>query len=197
MKEGLIWRVGDGSTINIWSDPWLPRDHTRKPLTPRGQSLLTRVEELINPISGEWDEQLVRDTFWPEDAEVILSIPIGHGGNDWPAWHFDSRGLFSVKSAYKLAVQCRDRDRMRDTTASTVGSSRSGDFPWHRIWQLRLPRKIQMFLWRLAHNSLPVKQNLRRRKVDTGTLCPVCRRYDEDCGHLFFKSKVARLVGKC
>jgi hypothetical protein len=33
---------------------------------------------------------------------------------DWPTWHFDAKGLFSVKSAYKLAVARRmlRQDRM-------------------------------------------------------------------------------------
>jgi hypothetical protein len=31
LKEGLIWRVGDGTHINIWRDPWLPRGPMRTP----------------------------------------------------------------------------------------------------------------------------------------------------------------------
>ena len=69
LKEGIIWRIGNGSSVNIWSDPWLPRGNTRKPATPRGQSLLTRVSEL-------GDEQLILETFCPEDAQAILAIPI-------------------------------------------------------------------------------------------------------------------------
>ena len=49
-----------------------------------------------------------------------------------------------------------------------------------------------MFIWRLAHNSLPVRRNLARRGVKTETVCPVCYRLDEDCGHLFFKCKMAK-----
>lgn len=63
LKEGIIWRVGDGATTKIWSDPWLPKGVTRRPVTPRGASLLTMVSELIDPITGGWDELLVRDTF--------------------------------------------------------------------------------------------------------------------------------------
>ncbi|WVZ92865.1 hypothetical protein U9M48_038901 [Paspalum notatum var. saurae] len=49
-----------------------------------------------------------------------------------------------------------------------------------------------MFIWRLAHNSLPVKRNLARRGIKTETACPLCFRLNEDCGHLFFKCKKAK-----
>jgi hypothetical protein len=48
------------------------------------------------------------DLFWPKDAAEILRIPIDEQMEDWPAWHFDAKGLFSVKSAYKLVVAVRD-----------------------------------------------------------------------------------------
>ena len=48
-------------------------------------SLLRRVDELIDPITGQWDVQLVHDTFWPEDANEILRIPIDDRMEDWPA----------------------------------------------------------------------------------------------------------------
>jgi hypothetical protein len=41
-------------------------------------------------------------TFWPEDANVILNIHIDADMLDWPAWRFDLKGNFSVKSAYKV-----------------------------------------------------------------------------------------------
>jgi hypothetical protein len=31
---------------------------------------------LIDPNKGAWDEQLVYDTFWSDDAETIMAIPI-------------------------------------------------------------------------------------------------------------------------
>lgn len=55
LKKGLIWRVGDGSPINMWHDPWIPGE-TRLPATPKGTNLLTKVSELINPVIGLWDE---------------------------------------------------------------------------------------------------------------------------------------------
>lgn len=101
LKEGLIWRIGNVTNVRIWEDPWLPKGTTRKPVTPKGATFLTRVNELINTTMGDWDRQLVQETFWPEDAEDIDRIHVDVHMEDWPAWHYDSKGLFSVKSAYK------------------------------------------------------------------------------------------------
>lgn len=67
LSKGVVWRIGDGSQVNIWSDPWLPRDWTR------GQSLVQRVSDLIDPNTGMWDGTLIRELFWPEDVKLILS----------------------------------------------------------------------------------------------------------------------------
>jgi hypothetical protein len=63
MEKGMIWRVGDGEQIRIWEDPWIPTGVTRRPRTPKGSVLLSKVSELIDPATGTWDSQLVRDIF--------------------------------------------------------------------------------------------------------------------------------------
>ena len=72
MKERNIWRVGNGEQIRIWEDPWIPRGRTRRPITPGGVVLLTKVSELIDPITGSWDVQLLNDGFWEEDVGDIF-----------------------------------------------------------------------------------------------------------------------------
>ena len=59
-KRGYIWRVGDGTQINIWNDNWTPGSHNLKVLTPRGNIVISTVDELINPIDGRWDEELIK-----------------------------------------------------------------------------------------------------------------------------------------
>ena len=34
LKQGCKWRIGDGSSINIWHDPWLKNNDNLKLLTP-------------------------------------------------------------------------------------------------------------------------------------------------------------------
>jgi hypothetical protein len=75
-----IWRVGDGDQINIWKDLWIPTSPTRKIYTPRGSILLNKVSDLINPSTGWWDEELIRELFWSVDANRILETPIAPSG---------------------------------------------------------------------------------------------------------------------
>jgi hypothetical protein len=105
IKMGMIWRVGDGRNLKIWSDPWIPRDLSRHPITPRGGSILSNVDDLIDPGTGSWDVELVRDIFWEEDAQLILALPVNEGRDNVLAWYYDKHGIFSVKSTYKV---CRD-----------------------------------------------------------------------------------------
>jgi hypothetical protein len=98
-KRGYIWRVGDGSQIKIWDDCWLPTSHNLKVMTPRGNNLVTKVDELINPVTGDWDDDLIKSFFWPVDVHRILQIPLTHGREDLVAWHYNRNGHFSVRSA--------------------------------------------------------------------------------------------------
>jgi hypothetical protein len=47
-----------------------------KILTPRGNNIVTRVDELINPVDSTWDANLIRSIFGGIDVTRILQIPI-------------------------------------------------------------------------------------------------------------------------
>jgi hypothetical protein len=51
------------------------------------------------------------------------------------------------------------------------------------------PQEVKQFVWRVAHNSLPLKMGMKRRHIDLETRCPVCIIFDEDGGHCFMKCK--------
>jgi hypothetical protein len=192
LKLGLIWRVGNGRTINIWTDPWLPRDFPRKVMTTRGRSIISRVEELIDPTTNFWDTQLVNEMFVAEDAKIILQIPIHDHTKDFIAWHFDKKGMFSVKSAYKVAIDFAERESLQGQESSSSSNGEGTKFEWKKLWALPLPNKVLHFLWRMATYSLPVRMKLKRRGMDVDTRCPVCYRFDEDGGHCFLKCKPVR-----
>jgi hypothetical protein len=192
LKEGLIWRVGNGTCINIWRDPWLPVGDTRRPRSLRGRSPISLVADLLNPITGDWDVDIVSSLFQPEDVKAILSINVCDGMEDFLAWHFDPRGQFSVKSAYKLGVMLRDRNSGKEAASSASSNDPGPSFDWNQIWHLKAPTKIKMFVWRVAHNSLATRMKIHRIGVELDTRCPVYNRLDEDGGHVFLKCKAAR-----
>jgi hypothetical protein len=37
LKKGGLWNVGNGESINIWTDCWLPRQQGYKIWTPKGE----------------------------------------------------------------------------------------------------------------------------------------------------------------
>lgn len=84
----------------------------------------------------------------------------------------------------KVAVSRRDAAAHMDASTSRNTSNNQSEFQW---------QKIEMFIWRLAYNSLPIKRNVVWRGIKLDTICPVCKSLDEDCGHLFFKCKYVKL----
>lgn len=52
MDVGLIKRVGDGSTISIWTDRWIPNTMTLKPSGRQGSAILNTVSDLIDEQTG-------------------------------------------------------------------------------------------------------------------------------------------------
>jgi hypothetical protein len=133
LKEGIIWRIGNGESVNIWTNPWIPHGNTRRPATYRGATVLTRVVDLMDLGFGSWDETLVQDTFLEFDSKAILKLRVNQDLEDRPAWHFDKKGLFSVKSAYIVAVQRREYELNRNAASSEQGSAGDAVFRWNKI----------------------------------------------------------------
>jgi len=128
------------------------------------------VAELIDPMTGTWDSQLIRDFFWEEDAANVLSIPGRVDREDFIAWHYD-KGLFSVKSAYHVLEDEEQMKKQKQQGESNIGSrtSDANAVFWKKLWRLQCPPKVRQFLWRLAQNSLALKMNIKRRGIDLET----------------------------
>lgn len=159
-------------------------------LHQKGQNLLTYVDELINPMNGAWDEELIRDMFWDEDAECILGIPVHVGMSDLAAWHYNPSGDFTVRSAYKVYME-DNRKKMEGRRGGSTSTTcvQCEDPIWKRVWNLKSPKKMIHHLWRMGHNSLALRVNLWRRGMKIDKSCVMCGRYDEDGpGHICFSS---------
>jgi hypothetical protein len=140
-KRGCIWRVGDGDRINIWTDPWIPSSPDRKVISPRGGAVYTKVSELIDPLTGQWDVSLLATLFNPVDANRIEHIPIHSlGFNDFVAWNLTSHGCFTIRSAYH-AQWCH---QFGASSSQLALPRRSAINPvWKIVWKLKIPNKVK------------------------------------------------------
>ena len=188
-KLGYIWRVGDGTEIDIWKDNWIPGSHDLKVHTRRGNNLVTSVNELINPLTATWDEDLVRSIL-ENDAYRILQIPLTSGRDDCVAWHFNRNGPFSVRSAY----HCQWKKKFGARCAAMQGGGTSNRQVGKKLWQLKVPGKIKIFGWRALQGFMPCNAILANRHIIPDGGCPVCHNGAEDINHLMFTCDRARAV---
>jgi hypothetical protein len=143
-------------------------------------------------VTGQWDDLLVvTQTFVEEDAKVILSLPVHVDMEDVIAWHYDTRGIFTVRSAYKVPRELKMHRNSRTAESSAQGEIAEETF-WKGLWKFNCPGKATVFLWRLAHNSIVLRMELERKGMDLDTRCVMCGRFNEDDGHLFFQCKYVK-----
>jgi hypothetical protein len=91
------------------------------------------VVDLIDPNTGSWDRDLVEAVFWDIDANLILAIPIQMDQEDHMAWHPDTKGLFTVKSAYHTIKDKEELTDRRQMGESSNGASRNVQQFWSRL----------------------------------------------------------------
>jgi ribonuclease HI len=183
LKEGLIWRIGDGQKVRVWSENWIPRESMKRPLGHHPNKEVEMVSELLLENGAGWDEAKLCDTFFEADVEDILKIPVGSAGTvDYLAWNYTKNGVFSVRSAYHLGMQIK-RNELGNPGSSMSSDEHKG---WLAIWSAAVPNKTKVHCWRLVKNGLAVGGELRRRRIKNGVVCIVCNR-EETLKHRFWE----------
>ena len=110
LRQGLIKRIGTGQNTHPWNENWLTRDSMLRPVTCLKDEPLNQVSEFIDSSTATWKVSLLREYFIEMDVEMILNIPLSSQrlADVW-AWHYEKKGLFSVRSAYRMLVETKKR----------------------------------------------------------------------------------------
>jgi hypothetical protein len=97
LKEGIIYRAGDGRDINMWRDNWITRDYNLKVTPGKTNTRIRRVSQLLRPGSNIWNKDLVNKVCYSHDADWILKLKLPPTPcEDFVAWHYEKSGIFSV-----------------------------------------------------------------------------------------------------
>lgn len=131
--------------IKIWEDKWIPNSTSPRPVSTHPETKsYTRVADLMDHQRICWKKSILEQLFRPAEVAQIMQLPVHpYGTRDKLFWGADRKGLFTVKSAYQLAIS------MKKESQTKVESSRAGlerMKMWRAVWKLPLKPKLKHFL---------------------------------------------------
>ena len=164
--RGLIRRVGNGRTTEVWHDQWVEVTGSIRSMGALAENSIHLVSDIIDPITNQWDVKLIHRVFNPPHLHGILGMPRPRraGEDNW-ALACEKSGIFSVQSAYRNTMD------MQYQGSLTVGSSEDGETKWCALWKLNALPKIIVFWWRVLKGLLPCYGELQRRHIKTLANC--------------------------
>lgn len=146
MKQGIIRGIGNGQSTNIWSENWIPRESSLRPILSLVADLPSKVSELLVPATAQWNEELLRIVFLPVDVEAILQILVcTRNMEDFWAWHPDRKGLFLVSSAYNHIIKIKTQREDWLEGRSGASDKARQEKVWSLLWKFSVPSKVIFF----------------------------------------------------
>ncbi|XP_075100498.1 uncharacterized protein LOC142176491 [Nicotiana tabacum] len=164
IEHQIFWQTKRGSSL-FWFENWTGLGALYF-LVPQNFGIDETVHNVHDvTLDGEWDVDRLFEML-PEDLAVHIlekiKPPSPQQVLDMPCWMLETRGYFSVKSAW-------DYTRRRDEPRTA----------YRMIWVKGLPFKIAFFMWKVWKEKLPLDDFLKRPD-------------EKSLQHLFFRSETAR-----
>lgn len=134
------------------------------------------VSDLFLHHSKSWDASKIGEVFIASDDQAIQSIPLPQRSiRDRLDWPFEKKIEYLVRSGYHWVL-----NQYRYGGATLYGNN----LRWRRLWALNITPKIKIFFQSLLNDTLPYKQNLNIRGIQTYLICSRCDEAVEDDLHM-------------
>ncbi|KAL4354038.1 hypothetical protein GQ457_06G007780 [Hibiscus cannabinus] len=181
LEQGLRWKVGSGTSINIWNDFWLPLSPPKCVSSALVDSII-RVADLMIPGTATWNSELLEEIFSRAEMECILSIPLSrYSQADCLVWSGEHSVLYSVRSGYRLLMG-----------SILVPSDDKKLF--RTLWTIDCPPKFKIQVWKFIWNYAPTKSTLFTKRLTSDSLCPLCISAMEDITHALIDCPLASSI---
>ncbi|KAL6206588.1 hypothetical protein ACLB2K_023836 [Fragaria x ananassa] len=172
------WLIGDGNSVNFWSDKWLDVPIVDKlHITISSAHLSSTVAAFIS--DQNWVLSARFCQAFPDLVKDIMLVPLPtESTNDTLIWEHSSDGVLSFSSAY---------DQLRPNFSSP---------PWaFTVWRNFIPPRFSLLAWRLFHHKVPTDDQLQKRGIPMVSVCQLCNfGFLEDQTHLFFNCSFAQHI---
>ena len=170
IREGSIWKIGKGQSVEVSCNKWLPHPPLFKPST----DITMKVGDLIHHQSMQWNRPLIQATFMQATENDILHIQLSNTQVQDKLYQKENRAQqFTVKTAYQVALQLHYEAGVEHSMVKEEKRF------WSRIWKLNVPPKVRNFVRRECTDILPTHANLYHRKVPLDPLCSIYGQTDE------------------
>ncbi|GKB62176.1 RNA-directed DNA polymerase, eukaryota, reverse transcriptase zinc-binding domain protein [Tanacetum coccineum] len=143
---------------------------------------------LILNSHSDWIEHLQISNALKERMIVIVATKLSHEDLEWSFRRKPRGGVEQRAGTFLCEFSVSSIRKVIDAVFLPCGSVKTIQTRWYKI----IPRKVNIFFWRLRLDRLPHRLNLSRRGLDiTSIMCPVCSNGVESNKHLFFYCAVA------
>ncbi|XP_031099806.1 uncharacterized protein LOC116004005 [Ipomoea triloba] len=182
VQAGMTKVVRGGRQTNFWMDKWIDYEplnrFLRMPLSL--SDLYVKVRDLWEEGRG-WKWELFTDLLPENIMSKLHGFVLSRDPecDDEVGWDLDPNGDFSINSAYA-------------SITPTTGSGTQED--WLRIWKLKVPNRICVFIWLVQHGRILTNVERARRHITSNTSCLSYAGHSEDCEHLFRHCVEARAI---
>ncbi|XVF83481.1 hypothetical protein PTKIN_Ptkin16aG0491300 [Pterospermum kingtungense] len=181
--DGLGYVLGNGKTIQFWTNEWIP-GCILKYKFPRIFALAVnktgKVREFGHFVDNKWCWNIVlrRRVFgweseqWNNFLETVQDFFVCDNFKDKLIWKSTTQGVYTPKAF--------SNDHLK------VGNFlHSG---WKMLWTGLVPPKVESFCWQLLKGRVAVKDNLVARNVihSSEAICSFCGCPGESINHIFF-----------
>ncbi|GJW88663.1 RNA-directed DNA polymerase, eukaryota, reverse transcriptase zinc-binding domain protein [Tanacetum coccineum] len=173
VRKHVLWKIGDGNSVNAWYDNWNKAGPLNGIVTPReiydaGMNIDTTVAELSVSGEGEWPEG------WENEYPILnlYKIPrLQEGKVDEIVW-VDNSGQERV-----FGTRCVWKDLC--CSGSKV--------EWHKIvWFSECIPRHSFIVWLAIQNRLNTQDRIAIWKPNDILQCPLCKQCLDSVEHLFF-----------
>nr|GEU98378.1 RNA-directed DNA polymerase, eukaryota, reverse transcriptase zinc-binding domain protein [Tanacetum cinerariifolium] len=173
----LHHKVGCGSSVRFWKDNWVedgPLHLRYNRLFHLDSNANFFIRERI--ADGIWSWNWIRQSLGSRNEEALLSMVVemendslSNQPDSWH-WNIDPDGIFSMNTT---------RNHIDDCLLPSLSPS--------SMWSKFLPRKVNIFIWRLVLDRLPDRLNLSIRGLEIPSITfPSCIARVESNDHIFF-----------
>jgi len=148
-----------------------------------------KVSQLIDPVSRNWNLNMLRDLFPWKDIQLIRKQRPMVSRKDSFCWFGTNHGLYTVKSGYEMCSRQVHKLMFKEAEEQPSLNPLFG-----KIWSLNTAPKIKVFLWKMLKGVVAVEDKLRTRGILIEDGCSMCSEKDETLNHILFQCPLARQV---